>query len=469
MRPVARIFLALLLLASAFPAAASEAFDRKAIVSRIAELLEEMYVDPKTGREVAEHLRRREAAGAFDVCASPATLADALTRAMREAADDKHLYVRYGEDPAFPTGGVRIVRDAPGAPAVHPPDGVRRVVVAPQDGPSPAAAPAPSKSGVGRVERLEGNVGYLALTGFFPGDRQRDAVASAMNVLEDTDALIVDVTRCPGGTPGAVVFLESYFFPAEPKELITRYDRPMDRTEREVTLQDLPGKRRPDIPLYIVTGPNTGSGCEAFAYTLQKHGRATVVGARTAGAGYNNVLMPAGGGFTASISVARPIHPKTGKGWEKTGVEPDLPTASERAVGVAHREALQALLAKAPAGKRRALEWALEGARSRDRAVRQAPGALEALAGHYGAREVSVANGALYYRTAGGRSYGPLLPVGGDGFLSGEDFRLSFERGPGGAPSALAVERPDGSTERFPRGGAPGPEAPCAPEKGTRS
>jgi hypothetical protein len=454
MRLVARILPALLLLASALPAKAAQDLDRKVIVSRIAELLEEMYVDPKTGREVARHLRSREAAGAFDGCASPAALADALTRAMREIANDKHLSVRYGQDAGFPSGGVRIERDAPGASGPAPPGAVRRVVVGPDAGPGPAADRGASKSGVSRVERLEGNVGYLALTGFFPGDRHRDAVASAMNVLEDTEALVVDVTRCPGGTPGAVLFLESYFFPPEPKEMITRYDRPMDRTEREVTLQDLPGKRRPDIPLFIVTGAGTGSGCEAFAYTLQKHGRATVVGERTAGAGYNNVLMPAGGGLTASISVARPIHPKTGRGWEGTGVGPDVPLAPDRAVA---------------AERRRALEWALEGARSRENPVQERPEALQVLAGHYGAREISVANGGLYYRSAGGHTYGPLLPLSGGRFLSGEDFRLSFERGPGGVASALAVERPDGTVEKFSRGGQPGPEAPCAAGKGTPS
>jgi hypothetical protein len=471
MHPVSRIILvAASFLAAALPALASESFDRQAVVSRVAGFLEEMYVDPKIGKQLAEHLRRRQKEGAFDSCSAPAALADAVTRAMREVADDKHLYLRYGQDASGMAGGVRIERSAggPAGAGDAPHGGVRKVVVAPQDAPPPLAERGPARSGVARVERLEGNIGYLALSGFFPGQRQSDAVASAMNVLEDTDALVIDVAKCPGGTPAAVLFLESYFFPPDGREMISRYDRPMDRTDHEYTLKEVPGKRRPDVPLYVVTSAATGSACEAFAYTLQKHGRATVVGERTAGAGYNNVLMPAGEGFTASVSVARPIHPKTGRGWEKTGVEPDIAAAAQMGTLAAHREALQALLAGAPKAKRRSVEWALEGVRAKENPVRESPAALESISGHYGAREITVSEGSLYFRSAGGRKYGPLLPTGGGSFLAGEDLRISFERGNGGAVSALSVERSDGIVERFARlASAPAADAPCVvAEKG---
>lgn len=471
MHSVSRILLAAAsFYAAAIPAFASESFDRQAVVSRVAGFLEEMYVDPKIGRELAEHLRRRQKDGAFDSCSAPAALADAVTRAMREVADDKHLYLRYGLDTGGMGAAVRIDHSAsaPGAAGDAPHGGARRVVVSPQDSAPPGAERGPARSGVARVERLEGNVGYLALSGFFPGDRQRDAVASAMNVLEDTNALVIDVAKCPGGTPAAVLFLESYFFPPDGREMMSRYDRPMDRTDHEYTLKEVPGKRRPDVPLYIVTSAATGSACEAFAYTLQKHGRATVVGERTAGAGYNNVLMPAGDGFTASVSVARPIHPKTGRGWEKMGVEPDVPAAAPMGTLAAHREALQALLARAPTEKRRSVEWALEGVRAKEKPVRESPAALESFSGHYGAREITVSEGSLYFRSAGGRTYGPLLPIGGGSFLSGEELRISFERGSGGTISAMSVQRPDGIVERFARiASAPSAEAPCAvAEKG---
>ena len=75
---------------------APAAFDRKAVVSSVADRVEELYVDPKIGKALAEHLRRRLNEGAFNSCAAPSALADALTRALREVADDKHLSVRAG-------------------------------------------------------------------------------------------------------------------------------------------------------------------------------------------------------------------------------------------------------------------------------------------------------------------------------------------------------------------------------------
>ena len=287
-----------------------------------------------------------------------------------------------------------------------------------------------------------------------------------MNLLEDADALIVDVGQCPGGAPASVAFLESYFFGPERKELLSRYDRPTDRTEQDFTVRDLPGKRRPDVPLWIIAGPDSASACESFAYTLQKHGRATVVGAQTAGAGYNNVLLPVGDGFTLSVSVARPIHPKTGGGWEGTGVVPDVPAQAGRALSTAHREALMALLSRVPPQRKRALEWALEANRARENGG-AAAGSLAAYSGSFGAREVSVADGKLFYKGPTGRVFGPLLPVAKDAFLFADLIRIQFERGSDGAVTALSFERPDGTRERVEKGKPIGPTAsPCAPGKG---
>src|SRR5258706_5922730 len=373
----------------AVPARADATFDRKAVVERVADLVDELYVDPKTGKALSEHLRKKLAQGAFDSCSAPFDLADALTRALREVADDKHLNVRFGANAA--AGPVRIVRGGPGPGPHDPAAGGRRIVAGPAEGPDRA----PARSNVARVERLDGDVGYLALSGFSPSDRNREAGASAMRLLDDADAIIVDVGQCPGGAPSAVVFLESYFFGPEPKELMARYDRPTDRTEHEFTLKELPGKRRADVPLWIVAGPDTASACESFAYTLQQHGRATVVGARTAGACYNNVMVPAREGFTLSVSVAKPMHPKTGGGWEGAGVTPGVVAPPGRALAAAHHEALKALLSKAPPDRRVALEWALE---AQEAGSGKATAPLAAYAGNYGAREITAAEGGLVYR-----------------------------------------------------------------------
>ena len=69
--PLIRVLAAFSILAAALPAAFSE-FDRDTVVSGVAGVLEETCVDPKTGKELAEHLRRRQKEGAFDSCACAA-------------------------------------------------------------------------------------------------------------------------------------------------------------------------------------------------------------------------------------------------------------------------------------------------------------------------------------------------------------------------------------------------------------
>src|SRR5439155_3366883 len=135
---------------------------------------------------------------------------------------------------------------------------------------------------------LTGNIGYLNLEGFAPGQAARDAAAKTMAALADSDSMIIDLRRCPGGTAEMVNFLASYFFDKEPRVLMTRYFRPTDETVQSRTLSEIPGKRMLDTDLYLLVSANTASACESFAYTLQQYGRAKVIGERTAGAGYNN-------------------------------------------------------------------------------------------------------------------------------------------------------------------------------------
>ena len=167
-----------------------------------------------------------------------------------------------------------------------------------------------------------------------------------------------------------VNFLASYFFDKEPRVLMSRYIRPTGETVQSKTIADIPGKRMLDTDLYLLVGPNTASACESFSYTLQQYGRAKVVGDRTAGAGYNNVIIPLGKGYSFSVSFGRPVHPRSGKGWEGEGVQPDIVVTGRDALETAHREALQKLISRTTdENRKRELMSALRDAtRSRDTA-----------------------------------------------------------------------------------------------------
>ena len=433
--------------ASDVDAPALEASRAREIATAAADSVDSLYVYPEIGKKIADSLRARVAAGAYDAAASASRLSDHLSRDLQEIGNDRHLSVRL--DPSV-SGGAVIRRVEGGAPpgAGPGPVQVRRHV-----GPPGASGEARRRSNFGfkAAERLDGNVGLMDIREFVPLVLSQDTAAAAMAFLAGSDAIVVDLRECPGGAPDAVSFLASYFFGPERRELFSRYDRPMDAKTTEYTEENLPGRRMPDTDLWIVVGPNTASAGESFAYLLQQFGRATVVGERTAGAGHNNVILPIGEGLVLSVSVARPIHPRTGKGWEGAGVQPDVRAPAADALSTAHAAALRRLLERASDPKRRReLAWALERVDSgRDR-TRPTAAELQAYSGRYGERQVTVEEGRLVCRTASGRARS-LVPVGGNAFSWDEQTRATFERDSAGRPARLLLERTDGGSEIFVR------------------
>jgi C-terminal processing protease CtpA/Prc len=57
---------------------------------------------------------------------------------------------------------------------------------------------------------------------------------------------------------------------------------------------------------------------------MKVSGRATVVGDTTRGAGHYGDEIELTGGYSMFIPYGDTVDPKTGKGWEATGVTPDV-------------------------------------------------------------------------------------------------------------------------------------------------
>ncbi|HYC60377.1 MAG TPA: S41 family peptidase [Thermoanaerobaculia bacterium] len=318
-----KLVLAILMFTFGASAQTLDGAARRQVVDIVAHLLETMYVIPETGRSLAAKIR----GGSYESATTPQALADAIQRDLA-AANDRHLRLRFNAERAdMPPLTVEAwsARQTEGGP--------RRRMVDP-------AELRRTNYGIRRVERLEGNIGLLDISGFTMGDEMRAAVDAAMTLLHGSDAVIIDMRRCPGGAVEGVNYVASYFFGPERRVLMNRYDRPSDTTTESTTV-DVAGKRLPDVELYVLTSSRSGSACESFPFTLQQHGRAKIVGERTAGAGYNNAIIPIGRGFELSVSVGTAIHPKSGKGWEAAGVEPDIAAPADRALDAARADALR--------------------------------------------------------------------------------------------------------------------------------
>jgi C-terminal processing protease CtpA/Prc len=97
---------------------------------------------------------------------------------------------------------------------------------------------------------------------------------------------------------------------------------------------------------YVLVSHRTPSASEGLSCQLEHFERAVVVGQRAAGAAHSYEVFPLGE-FQVAIPKRRPVSPITGSNWEVSGVEPDWEVPAEDALEVAHRLALEALLARA--------------------------------------------------------------------------------------------------------------------------
>ncbi len=421
---------------------------RAEVIEDISELLEEMYVIPETADEVQLMLRANLAAGRYDEDVSPAAFAAALTRDMYELTGDKHLRVSFGPDGG--TAKRRIVTGAPDGGA----EGVKIVVreggepvdhVEQEPGTRSDGGVFDGVKGIPEAKILPGNVGYVDIRLFVPRAMQEDVAVKAMETVSGADALIFDLRTCAGGSPDMVHFITSYLYPPEPMHLITYYHGHSE-PDSAYTLAEVPGTRRPDVPVYLLISPFTGSGCEEFSYNLKHHGRASLIGETTGGAGHGGGVHAVAAGFSAFIPDFRPVHPKTGGGWEGVGVIPTTECSSEKAHLLAHKMALEGILdsgveparAEELADLIRGLEEDLARA---DEPIVVDLDALAEYAGTYEYRSILLEDDGLYLQRTGGPKLLMVAIDEPDSFTLQmiPQAKIRFERGPDGAIVALHV------------------------------
>lgn len=176
-------------------------------------------------------------------------------------------------------------------------------------------------AGVREVRVLEGNVGYLRLSTFYPLDLARPKFAAAFTLLADTDGLVLDLRQNGGGDDASADLLVRTLLDAK-IGTVQQLDQRGRRTPVPLPPASLPAYLK---PLVVLIDRRTGSAAEFVAYSLQALGRARIVGTRSGGAAHmfgDPVLLP--DGYQISIPDRQPINLRTGGNWEGTGVRPDL-------------------------------------------------------------------------------------------------------------------------------------------------
>lgn len=307
-----------------------DAATRSAVVETLAKEMADRYVFEDKGRQVADVLRAAQKRGDFEKLGTARQLAEALTQQIQGPTQDKHLRVYFSERALPP-------RSAPTAPSAEELDRqlthMRSV-----------------NFGIEKIERLPGNIGYIDLRNFHSAGPAGEAIAAAMTLLANSDALIVDLRKNGGGDPATVALMTSYLFDERKhlNDLVWREgEKGGVRTEHFWTQEWVPGKRfgeKKDV--YVLTSKRTFSGAEEFSYNLKNMKRATLIGETTGGGAHPGDEFRLHPHFAAFIATGRARSPITNTNWEGTGVKPDIDMPADKALTHAQTLALKKLIAQ---------------------------------------------------------------------------------------------------------------------------
>jgi len=299
---------------------------RREVIATAIKKLNASYIFPETAKKMEAAIHERDGKHEYDSITSGRKLAQALTEHLQEVSHDKHLRVRFSYEP------VEEEREN------EEPTPVERENLRRQG--------ARINFGFEKVERLQGNVGYLDLRGFYEASVAADTVTAAMNFLSNCEAVIIDLRQNGGGDPATVALISTYLFGPEPVHLNDLYYRPNDSTRQYWTLPFVPGKRLADKDVYILTSKRTFSAAEEFTYNLKNLKRATIIGETTGGGAHPGGMERLGRNFAMFLPTGRAINPISKTNWEGTGVSPDVPVAADKALTVAHLSAAKKIMQK---------------------------------------------------------------------------------------------------------------------------
>ncbi len=276
---------------------------QRAVISELRKNVSKNYIIRDMAAEIDKKLQQKLDAQAYDDIDSFEAFSEALTSDLRAWSGDLHFLVFYTGVPPKPGD---IIARQPKTPM---------------------------------TTMLEGKIAHFQnITKL--SNRQRDAFVDAMKTVENADGLIIDLRECSGGDRKAVNLLTSYFFE---KPIYLHTFEEIGKKPQEVwTSKKIPGKRLPDIPIYVLTSKATASGGESLAYLLKHHNRAKIVGEVTKGAAHGVRTYDLAYKYRAFIPYFRTIHPATNANWEAKGVIPDILVPAEAALDEAHQHLLKA-------------------------------------------------------------------------------------------------------------------------------
>ncbi|HVQ56467.1 MAG TPA: S41 family peptidase [Pyrinomonadaceae bacterium] len=307
------------------PDLAIDAATRAAVIDILLKELIDGYVFPETAKKMEADIRSRVAAKEYDSVTSAQEFAKKLTTDLQSVSKDKHVRVRYSHTPI----PMRKDRGEPTEAEREQARWMNKRI----------------NFGFEKVERLNGNIGYIDLRGFNDHEAGAETVAAAMAFLQNTEALIFDLRQNGGGSPYMIALISSYLFGDKPVHLNDMYWRKSGKTDEFWTNPQLAKVKFTNKDIYVLTSNYSFSGAEEFSYNLKNLKRATIIGETTGGGAHPGGMVRLHDHFGVFIPVGRAINPISKTNWEGTGVEPDIKIPKDQALKTAYLMALNKSLA----------------------------------------------------------------------------------------------------------------------------
>lgn len=366
--------------------------ERAEVVDSVSNLLAKNYIFPEVAEKIGKHLKEKLAKGEYADITDPNRFADVLTKDVQSINQDKHMRVGFNPEMIAQSKNV-----------ITPEDSLAHIERQLKQGKR-------DNFGFKEVKILEGNIGYLNLTGFHHTTHAGPTASAAMNFLSNADALIIDLRYNGGGSPSMIQLITSYLYGPERVHLNNFYWRPQDQHTQTWTLPYVPGTRRPDMPVYVLTSNRTFSAAEEFSYNLKNLKRATLVGETTGGGAHPGGTRIATERYTVWVPTGRAINPISKTNWEGTGVAPDIDVPAKDALSTAKIHALEKLALNADEGAKHTYNWAIATLKAEQAPITVAASTLKKYIGNYGPRILSFEDGKLYYQREDRPKYA-LIPM----------------------------------------------------------
>jgi hypothetical protein len=268
-----------------------DAATRDVVIDNLVKELNDAYVFADVAKKMETDLRNRRNAKEYDPITSSRAFAEKLTADLQSVSKDRHLRVRFSQQ-FIP---VRAERGEPTEAEKEQNRWFSKRV----------------NFGFERVERMNGNIGYIDLRGFSDHEAGAETVAAAMTFLANTEAIIFDLRQNGGGSPFMVALISSYLFGDKPVHLNDLYWRKGNKTDEFWTKPEAAAKKFPNKDIYVLTSNRTFSGAEEFSYNLKNLKRATIIGETTGGGAHPGGMERLSEHFGAFIPTGRAISPIT--------------------------------------------------------------------------------------------------------------------------------------------------------------